>query len=237
MEGDAHSPSRRFPLLAAVSGALAMIWLLALCAVWMDIAGQAGSPRPDDWDRLERILDVVQSGLLPALILAGLTPVAWFAERWSRWLACFHPTLLAILCADLYMAYLAVPAHQAPAFAAVSHRPPQLVGTRPAAGAATDPPTLCWPLGESPLPTDVGALTLKIGDLALIQSVPEVYTSIAADPAQAARIRAWVGRMVRITGVSPGGGVWFAPADAAGPPDTPRLCLRWSDLRRVPTHG
>jgi hypothetical protein len=54
------------PAVALVSGGLAWLWLLGLCFTWADIAGQAGSPRPDNWDTLERILDLVQAGLLPA---------------------------------------------------------------------------------------------------------------------------------------------------------------------------
>jgi hypothetical protein len=178
--------------------------------------------------------------MLPSIALLALNPLTWGAARKGRSWVWLHP-LAVVVAAGAELA-LCVHTWNHPPPVAVPDAPGEFWSGRPRLPAAdAGPPVLCWPRGESPLPTDVGAYQLKAGDLATIQSIPEVYASMAKDPAEAAQISSLLGKTVRITGFSPEGGIWFTPIGAtssvAAPADTPRICLRASDLVRVPTHG
>jgi hypothetical protein len=208
---------QRFPSTAAiaVSGILAIAWLLAQVIVSIYLAGQAGSPRPDNWDAMERILDVITVGVLPTLLLVVLTPMAWFGARdGARW-AAFHPILLTLICV----------AQLIPCFREWANLPP-----------AREPPlVLCWPHGMSPAPMDAHAYDVKAGDLVTIQSLPEVYNAALKGPGQAAQLRAWIGRTVTVTRIGKDGGIWFTPIGLPPTGEAVQFCLRRGDVIRVPT--
>jgi hypothetical protein len=237
------SPARQRALSTAgavAGGILAFAFLIAQIAVWSHFAGQAGSPRPDDWDAMERVIGVVESAMLPSMALLALNLLTWGAARKGLSWVWLHP--LAVVVAASVELVLCVHTWTHPPPVAVPDGPGEFWPGHPRRPAANvGPPILCWPRGKSPLPSDVGTYQLNIGDLATIQSIPGVYASIAKDPAEAAQISSLLGKTVRITGFSPEGGIWFAPigaaSSAAAPADPPKICLRPSDLVRVRTHG
>jgi hypothetical protein len=200
----------------AVSGLLAIAWLLAQVLAWGYLAGQAGSPRPDNWDAMERILDVIEAGVLPTLLLVVLTPMAWFGARnGARW-AAFHLALLILICA----------AQLIPCLKEWTNTPP----------APKPPLALCWPHGTSPAPMDAKAYDVKAGDLVTIQSIPDVYAAALKDPRKAAQLQAWVGRTVTITHITKDGSMWFTPIGTPPTGYALQFCLRRGDIMRVPTH-
>jgi len=175
-----HSPGD----IAAFAGAvLAGAWLLTQCYVWFYFAGQAGSPQPDNWNAMRAVLDVIEAGLLPALAMCVLGPLAVFAAK-KRWLLLgwLHLLVGVSFCAGQYALCLDAwsnPPGNHVAVRLVSREPVRLLGNT--AGALS--PGMCWPRGDSPLPMDVGALRLDVGDLARIQSIPDVYFDVASNPA------------------------------------------------------
>lgn len=80
-----------------ITGVSAPVALIAAVIAWAYLAGQSGSPQPDDWPRLSRILDFVERSLLPLLILCIVAPVAWRASmRGKAWGIYPVPILLAL---------------------------------------------------------------------------------------------------------------------------------------------
>lgn len=104
------------------------MWLAGSMLVWFLIAGEAGSPQPDNWQTMERILEIVETGMLPCLLLLILTPFACSAARKGRRWAGILPVLLIGLCtAQLWMCQreLAIerPPHIALMLQEASHEP------------------------------------------------------------------------------------------------------------------
>jgi hypothetical protein len=78
--------------------ALHFACFLALFVAWGAIAGQSGSPVPDNWPVLERMLDIIGDSALATLLLLVLAPLAgWAAARGRRW-AAVYPVLLLLDC-------------------------------------------------------------------------------------------------------------------------------------------
>ena len=82
--------------LAALALHFAMF--LGLFVAWGAIAGQSGSPVPDNWPILARMLDVIEVSMQASLLLVVLAPLAaWAAVRGSRWYVAY-PVLLFLDC-------------------------------------------------------------------------------------------------------------------------------------------
>jgi hypothetical protein len=90
-----RSVSRRLDgFMAAL--ALHFACFLALFVAWGAIAGQSGSPVPDNWPLLERMLDIIGASALDTLFLLAVAPLAaWAALRGSRW-QLVYPALLLL---------------------------------------------------------------------------------------------------------------------------------------------
>lgn len=98
---DRSEPRMRLssPAVVFTSGVFAAVWLGALVLAWAFIAGQAGSPRPDNWATLKRVLDIVGAGIPAFLMLLALAPpVAIVARDGKRW-AGIYPLLVMAACA------------------------------------------------------------------------------------------------------------------------------------------
>lgn len=85
--------------VVVASGVFAAVWFAGLILAWAFIAGQAGSPQPDNWNVLERVLDIVGSGIPAFLALLVLAPLAAIAARDGRRWAGIYPVLVLAACA------------------------------------------------------------------------------------------------------------------------------------------
>ncbi len=99
-------------------------WIPALGIAWLVLAGQSGSPVPDNWPAIARAMDIVGTSLLASLLLFALPlvplPAAWLAARRRR--AAAYALLLALDCAGTVALCLHALAQEppVPASAAVS---------------------------------------------------------------------------------------------------------------------
>lgn len=76
-------------------------WIPALGVGWLALAGQSGSPVPDNWPAIAHAMDVVGVSFQASLLLFALPlvplPAAWPAVRRRRAVA--YAALLALDCA------------------------------------------------------------------------------------------------------------------------------------------
>jgi hypothetical protein len=102
--------------------ALHLTWFPALFVAWGAIAGQSGSPVPDNWPVLARILDILGVSALVSFLLLGLMPVAYSeTSKGKRWAAAY-PVLLLLNCGGTVVLSLCDLAHTPPQQAFVAPR-------------------------------------------------------------------------------------------------------------------
>jgi len=94
-----ESEARKYRYWSAftlVVGVAAPVALIAGLVAWLSIAGEAGSPQPENWPQLSRTLDAIERSLLPLLAISIAAPFAWRAsiqgKRWG-----IFPTLAVIV--------------------------------------------------------------------------------------------------------------------------------------------
>lgn len=192
---------------------LQLAWFPALFIIWGIVAGQAGSPRPDNWPTLERILDILGVSALASFVFLVLAPTAHAgASRGARW-AEAYPVLIVLNCVGtillgLVELALAPPAPPARSFAA-PHEP-------------------CWRFGKIIPPVDALGKPIRPGDLVVIRPASGSDNPLPDTPGQAAQRKAWEGRVVAAAGTIQGGALRFGPTGADAARETPQFCL-WPD--------
>jgi hypothetical protein len=159
------------------TAALHLAWFLALFIAWGWMAGQSGSPVPDNWPLLERALDILVMSARLSLLLLVLAPVAWYAaSKDSRW-ALGYPVLLFLVCGStvvLCVLELSQPIPR-PAFAAPPRHP-------------------CWRAGPEIPAVDAVGKPIQPDDLVVIRSAPGSDAPLADTPEQAAERKACLGK-------------------------------------------
>jgi hypothetical protein len=199
--------------------ALHLAWFPALFFALMAIAGQSGSPVPDNWPALERTTDILVMSAKLSLLLFVLTPVAWYAaDRGSRW-ALSYPVLLFLFCGStgvLCLRELSQPIPR-PAFVAPPHHP-------------------CWRFGPEIPPVDAAGKTIRPGDLLVIRSAPGSDGPLPDTPELAAERKAWDGVTVMVDGTIPGGALRFHRIGVAPAWERPQFCLWPDNVTHVRTH-
>jgi len=209
--------SRSF--LAAL--ALHFACFLALFVGWFAIAGQSGSPVPDNWPMLERMLDILGVSAWVALLLLAVAPLAaWAAVKGSRW-QLVYPALL-LLNAAVTVALCTVlatrdPAPAQPAFVATPHHP-------------------CWRFGQVIPAADAVGRPIRPGDLVLIRPVRGSDNPLPDTPEQAAQRKAWQGRIVMVEGTMQGDSLRFRPVGADAGRAAPQFCLWPDNVEHVRMH-
>jgi hypothetical protein len=184
---------------------------VALFVAWFAIAGQSGSPVPDNWPVLARILDILgTAGLATTLALAATPVAAYAAFRNSSWTVAY-PVLLLLHCAGTValclMEFTHMPAR--PAFVASPRQP-------------------CWRFGRDLPAVDAVGTPVQSGDLVVIRSAPDAHGPLPDTPEQAAQREAWNGHIVLVDGTLQGGALRFRPTGADLARKAPRFCL-WPD--------
>ena len=193
---------------------LQIAWFPALFIAWAAIAGQSGSPMPDNWPTLARILDILGVSALVSLVLVGLAPLAGFgASRGARWAAAY-PVLIALNCGGTVLLGLIE----------LDHAPPP----PPAWSIATAPHEPCWRFGQIIAPVDALGKPIRPGDLVVIRPASGSANPLPDTPGQAAQRKAWEGRVVVVAGTIQGGALRFGPAGADATREMPQFCL-WPD--------
>jgi hypothetical protein len=196
------------------TAALHLAWFLALFIAWGWMAGQSGSPVPDNWPLLERALDILVMSARLSLLLLVLAPLAWYAaSKDSRW-ALGYPILLFLVCGStvvLCVLELSQPIPR-PAFAAPPRHP-------------------CWRAGPEIPPVDAVGKPIQPDDLVVIRSAPGSDAPLADTPEQAAERKAWDGVTVMVDGTIEGGALRFHRIGVAPAWERPQFCL-WPDKVR-----
>jgi hypothetical protein len=204
-----------------------IIWTIALHLAWFPalfialgwIAGQSGSPVPDNWPALERTIGILVMSAKVSWCLFLLTPVAWYAaSKDSRWSLCY-PILLFLVCGStvaLCLRELSQPIPQ-PAFVAPPHH-------------------RCWRFGREIPPVDAVGKPIRPGDLLVIRSAPGSDGPLADTPEQAAERKAWDGVIVMVDGTIQGGALRFHRIGVAPAWERPQFCLWPDNVRHVRTH-
>jgi hypothetical protein len=191
--------------------ALHLSWFPALFVAWGAIAGQSGSPVPDNWPVLARILDILGVSALVSFLLLGLMPVAYSeTSKVKRWAAAY-PILLLLNCGGTVVLSLTDLAHTQPQQAFVAPRHNQ-----------------CWRFGKEIPALDAVGKPIRPGDLLVIQSAPGSDGPLPDTPEQAAQRKAWDGRIVTAAGTMQGGALRFNATGEDGAREAPRFCL-WPD--------
>lgn len=191
--------------------ALHLAWFPALFVAWAAIAGQSGSPVPDNWPVLERILDILGVSARVSMFLFVLVPVAWYAAlKGSRWNAAY-PILLLLDCGGTVVLSLNELAHAPP-------RPVFVVSSY----------DRCCHFGRNIPTLDAVGKPIRDGDLLVIRSTPGSDTPLPDTPEQAAQRKAWNGQIVVAAGTMPGGALRFQPTGADVGHAAPGFCL-WPD--------
>jgi hypothetical protein len=89
---------RRWSAFNLIVGISATIALIAGSVGWLYFAGESGSPQPDNWAQISRILGFIERSLLPLLAICIVAPFAWRAStRGKAWSIYPVPILLAIM--------------------------------------------------------------------------------------------------------------------------------------------
>jgi hypothetical protein len=196
--------------------ALHLSWFPALFVAWGAIAGQSGSPVPDNWPVLARILDILGVSALVSFLLLGLMPVAYSAaSKGKRWAAAY-PILLLLDCGATLVLCLSDLAHK-PAFAAPRHNP-------------------CWRVAQEIPALDAEGKPIQSGDLLVIRSTPGSDGPLPDTPEQAAQRKVWDGRIVIAAGTIQGGALRFQPTGEDLAREAPRFCLWPDNVAHVRTH-
>lgn len=95
---------RYWSAFTLVVGVAAPVALVAGLVAWLSIAGEAGSPRPENWPQLSRALDAIERSLLPLLVISIAAPFAWRAStQGKRWGIYLVPVLLIVTLAVLVL--------------------------------------------------------------------------------------------------------------------------------------
>jgi hypothetical protein len=201
--------------------ALQLAWFPALFIAWGVIAGQAGSPRPDNWPTLERILGIIEVSALASIVLLGLAPGAHsFVSRGARWAAAF-PVLIVLNCGGTVLLGLSE----------LAHAPPP-----PPARSFAAPHEPCWRFGKIIPTVDALGKPIRPGDLVVIRPASGADNPLPDTPVQAAQRKAWEGRVVLAAGTIQGGALRFAPARADAANETPLFCLWPGNVEHLRTH-
>lgn len=189
--------------------------------MWGIIAGQAGSPRPDNWPTLERILDILGVSALASFVFLVLAPIAHAgASRGARW-AEAYPVLIVLNCVGTILLGLVE----------LALAPPP-----PPARSFTAPHEPCWRFGKIIPPVDALGKPIRPGDLVVIRPASEADNPLPDTPGQAAQRKAWEGRAVVAVGTIQGGALRFAPAGADAAHETPQFCLWPGNVEHLRTH-
>jgi hypothetical protein len=188
--------------------ALHLAWFPALFVAWAAIAGQSGSPVPDNWPVLTRILDVLGVSFVASLLLLLIGGSTVYLSR--RW-AAVYPILLLLNCGGTVAVCLGELAQTPPkpAFVAPPHNP-------------------CWRFGKEILAVDAVGKPIRFGDLVVIRSTPGSDGPLPDTPEQAAQRKAWDRRIVVADGTMQGGALRFHSMDTDLAGHAPRFCL-WPD--------
>lgn len=110
--------------IVLASGVLTAFWLAGSVIVWFVIAGDAGSPEPDNWQTMLRILDIVETGMFACLVMLILTPFACIAARQGKRWPGILPVLLIVLgTAQLWMCKRELAIERPPHIAHLPHQP------------------------------------------------------------------------------------------------------------------
>jgi hypothetical protein len=88
---------RNWSAFTLIVGVAAPVALVAGLAAWLSIAGEAGSPQPENWPQLSRTLGAIERSLLPLLAISIAAPFAWRAStQGKRWGIYPVPILLMV---------------------------------------------------------------------------------------------------------------------------------------------
>jgi hypothetical protein len=203
--------------------ALQLAWFPALFIAWAAIAGEAGSPMPDNWPTLERILDILEVSALASFALLVLAPVAHSgASRGARWAAAY-PVLIVLNCGGTVLLALVELALAPPPPPALSFAVPP-----PPVQSFAAPHEPCWRFGQIIPPVDALGKPIRPGDLLVIRPASGSDNPLPDTPGQAAQRKAWQGRVVIAAGTIQGGALRFDPTGADAARDVPQFCL-WPD--------
>lgn len=232
--------------------ALHFACFLALFVAWFAIAGQSGSPVPDNWPVLSRMLDFIGVSALATVVLLAVAPLAaWAAFRGSRWHA-VYPALLLLngavtvaLCAvlatqDPIPAFLIPPDDKAAqaqprqAYLHVPNQAPVPVSSEPSFAEAPHHP--CLRVGQSTPTVDAVGRTIRPGDLVVIRPPAGSDGPLPDRPGQAAQRKSWAGHVVMVDGTVQGGALRFRPTGEDVGREAPGFCLWPENVEHLRLH-
>ena len=201
--------------------ALQLAWFPALFITWLMIAGESGSPMPDNWPTLQRILHILEVSALASFALLVLAPAAYSAaSTGARW-AAPYPVLIVLNCGGTVLLGLIE----------LAHAPPP-----PPARSFAAPHEPCWRFGTIIPPVDALGKPIRPGDLLVIRPASGADNPLPDTPGQAAQRKAWEGRVVIAAGTIQGGALRFGPTGADAARDTPQFCLWPDNVEHLRTH-
>lgn len=233
--------NRRFgKFLAALALHFAMF--LGLFVAWGAIAGQSGSPVPDNWPVLARMLDVIEVSMQATLFLVLLAPLAgWAAARRSRWYA-VYPVLLFLdcvvtvgLCEIAPMREAPLPVFRVMQEYSLTHTPRGSVSAVPPHFVAP-PHDRCWRFGQVIPAADAVGRPIRFGDLVRIRPATGSDGPLPDTPEQTAQRKAWVGHIVEVEGTMQGGALRYHPIGADAGREAPEFCLWPDNVEHVRMH-
>jgi len=201
--------------------ALHIAWFPFLFLAWGVIAGQSGSPMPDNWPAMVRMMDIIAVSGIAAFFLLALTALAWGGiDRKGNWAVAYASLLLLNCCVTVGLCAREV-----------VHMPPAAVHV-----ASPRPVDPCWRLGAALPAWDASSKPIRHGDVLMIRSLPGSDNPLPDTPGQAAQRKAWEGRFVVVTGFVQGGALQVQSTGADGAGEKPAFCVWPGNVVHVRTH-
>lgn len=201
--------------------ALHIAWFPVLFLAWGIVAGQSGSPLPDNWPAMARMIDIiVMSGIAAFFLLVPAALASGGIDRRGNLAMAYMSLLLLNCCATVGLcAWEIVRMAAVPAYVA-SPRP-------------VDP---CWRLGAALPAWSSPNKPIRYGDVLMLHLPPGSDKPLPDTPGQAAQRKAWAGRFVVVTGFVQGGALQVRSTGADGAGEKPAFCVWPDNVVPVRTH-